>query len=126
MSWEVGKTFKREGTYVYPWLIHVDIWQKPKEYCNYLSIKNKLIRKTRVLRVIPGILEAMGIATAVLSCKIQAHVLLPFGCHVEMLANTQAFQGTLNPHSRKHNCLDHFISSPLCFSSHEGIYLSFL
>ena len=92
----------------------------------YLSIKNKLIRKTRVLRVIPGILEAMGIATAVLSCKIQAQVLLPFGCHVEMLPNTQAFQGTLNPHSRKHNCLDHFVSSPLCFSSHEGIYLSFL
>ena len=82
MRWEVGKTFKREGTYVYPWLIHVDIWQKPKEYCNYLSIKNKLIRKTRVLRVIPGILEAMGIATDVLSCQWQpTPVLLPGESH---------------------------------------------
>ena len=26
---EMGGKFKREGTYVYLWLIHVDIWQKP-------------------------------------------------------------------------------------------------
>ena len=25
----VGESFKREGTYVYLWLIHIDIWQKP-------------------------------------------------------------------------------------------------
>ena len=25
--------FKREGTYVYLWLIHVDVWQKPTQYC---------------------------------------------------------------------------------------------
>ena len=30
MGWEVGMRFKREGTYVYLWLIHVDVWQKPK------------------------------------------------------------------------------------------------
>ena len=30
---EVGGRFKREGTYVYLWLIHVDIWQKPTQYC---------------------------------------------------------------------------------------------
>ena len=23
---EAGVRFKREGTYVYPWLIHVDVW----------------------------------------------------------------------------------------------------
>ena len=22
------------GTQVHPWLIHVDIWQKPPQYCN--------------------------------------------------------------------------------------------
>ena len=27
MKWEVGGSFKREGPYVYLWLIHVDIWQ---------------------------------------------------------------------------------------------------
>ena len=26
---EVGGWFKREGTYVYLWLIHADVWQKP-------------------------------------------------------------------------------------------------
>ena len=25
---EAGGRFKREGTYVYPWLIYVDVWQK--------------------------------------------------------------------------------------------------
>ena len=27
-GWEVGGRFKREGTYVHRWLIHVDVWQK--------------------------------------------------------------------------------------------------
>ena len=36
---------KREGPYVHLWLIHVDIWQKPTQYCNYPSIKNnKLVQ----------------------------------------------------------------------------------
>ena len=30
---EVGWSFKREGTYVCLWLIHVDVWQKPALYC---------------------------------------------------------------------------------------------
>ena len=36
--WEV-----REGTYVYLWLIHVDVWQKPTQYCKavILQLKNK-------------------------------------------------------------------------------------
>ena len=32
---------KREETYVYVWLIHVDVWQKPTQYSNYPSIKNE-------------------------------------------------------------------------------------
>ena len=31
MGWEVGEKFKREGIYVYLWLIHVDVWQKPTQ-----------------------------------------------------------------------------------------------
>ena len=31
-QWEVGGRFKREGTYVYLWLTHVDVWQKPASY----------------------------------------------------------------------------------------------
>ena len=26
ISWEMGGRLKREGTYIYLWLIHVDIW----------------------------------------------------------------------------------------------------
>ena len=40
-GWDVGGKLKREGTYVYLCLIHVDVWQKPTQYCNYPSIKSK-------------------------------------------------------------------------------------
>ena len=33
MGWEVRRRFKKEGTYVYLWLIHDDVWQKPTHYC---------------------------------------------------------------------------------------------
>ena len=42
MEWEVGGRFKREGTYVYLWLIHIDVWQKPTQQCKAIpSIKKK-------------------------------------------------------------------------------------
>ena len=28
-GWEVGRRFRIEETYVYLWLIHIDVWQKP-------------------------------------------------------------------------------------------------
>ena len=31
MGREMGGRFKREGTYVYLWLIHADVWQKPTQ-----------------------------------------------------------------------------------------------
>ena len=39
---------KLEGTYVYLWLIHADVWQKPTQYCNYPSIKNKLKKEEKI------------------------------------------------------------------------------
>ena len=45
MGREMGRRFKREGTSVYLWLIHVDIWQKPTGFCKAITIqlkKNKL------------------------------------------------------------------------------------
>ena len=30
---EMGGRFKREGKYVYRWLIHGDVWQQPTQYC---------------------------------------------------------------------------------------------
>ena len=39
--WEGGSGW---GTHVNPWLIHVNVWQKPLQYCKVISlqlIKNK-------------------------------------------------------------------------------------
>ena len=38
-GWEVGERFKREGTYVYPRLIYVDVWQKPTQHCKAISLQ---------------------------------------------------------------------------------------
>ena len=47
MGRKVGERFKREGTYVYLWLIHVDVWQKTTQFCKaiILQLKHKLIKK---------------------------------------------------------------------------------
>ena len=42
MGREVGGRFKREGTYVYLWLIHVDVWQKPTQYCRAIILQLKI------------------------------------------------------------------------------------
>ena len=44
MRREVGGSFKREGTYVHLWLIHVVVWQKPMQYYKAIipQLKNKL------------------------------------------------------------------------------------
>ena len=48
------RKLKREGTYVYLWLIHVDIWQKPTQYCKAIILQlkiNKFKFKKNFLRV---------------------------------------------------------------------------
>ena len=39
---ELGGRFKREGTYVYLWLIHVDVWHKPTQYCKAIILQLKI------------------------------------------------------------------------------------
>ena len=29
------------GSHGHPWLIHVNVWQKPLQYCNIISLKSK-------------------------------------------------------------------------------------
>ena len=42
-GWEqVGGRFKREGTYVYLWLIHVYTWQKPIQRCKAIILWLKI------------------------------------------------------------------------------------
>ena len=33
--------FRRKGTYVYLWLIYVDVWQKPIQYCKAIVLQLK-------------------------------------------------------------------------------------
>ena len=37
----LSQRFKREGTYVYLWLIHDDVWQKPTQYCKAIILQLK-------------------------------------------------------------------------------------
>ena len=41
-EWEVGGRFKKEGTYGYLWLIHVDVWQKLSQHCKAIICQLKL------------------------------------------------------------------------------------
>ena len=42
MGREMGERFKREATYVYLWLIHVDVWQKPAQCCEAIILQLKI------------------------------------------------------------------------------------
>ena len=42
IGWDVGGKFKRKGTYVYLWLTHVNVWQKPTQYCEALILQLKI------------------------------------------------------------------------------------
>jgi len=42
MGWQVGGRFRREGTYVYLWLIHVDVWQKSIQHCKESKLQLKI------------------------------------------------------------------------------------
>ena len=35
-GWEGGSGW---GTYVHPWLTHVNVWQKPLQYCKVISVQ---------------------------------------------------------------------------------------
>ena len=41
MGREMGGRFKREGTYVYLWLVHVDVWQIPTKFCKAIILQLK-------------------------------------------------------------------------------------
>ena len=39
----IGRRVQDGGTHVYLWLIHVDVWQKPPQYCKVIILQLKLI-----------------------------------------------------------------------------------
>ena len=46
MGREVGRRFKREVTYVYLWLIHADVWEKPTQFYKAIILQLKIKFKT--------------------------------------------------------------------------------
>ena len=48
MGKEVEKRFKREGTHVYPGLIHGNVWQQPTQFCKAIILQLK--KKIQTLR----------------------------------------------------------------------------
>ena len=47
---EVGRSFMREGTYVYLWLTHVDVWEKPIQYYKAITLQLKT-KKIKILKI---------------------------------------------------------------------------
>ena len=51
--WEGGSGW---GTHVNPWLIHVNVWQKPLQYCKVISLQlikiNEKLKKKKYYAVI--------------------------------------------------------------------------
>ena len=43
-GWDGGSGW---GTHVHPWLIHVNAWQKPLQYCKVISLQLKLKSKIK-------------------------------------------------------------------------------
>ena len=39
--WEQGSGW---GTHVHPWLIHMNVWQKPQQYCKVISLQLKIFK----------------------------------------------------------------------------------
>ena len=63
----MGGRVKREGTYAYLWLIHVDIWQKPAQYCKAIILQFKKFTLKKLKEINPkhkqikdNSLEALG------------------------------------------------------------------
>ena len=55
MRWEVEGRFKREGTYVYLWLIHVDVRQKLIQYCKAIILQLKINKFKKIFIRMVGV-----------------------------------------------------------------------
>ena len=39
------------GTYLYLWPIHIDVWQKKRQYCKVIFLQLKLIKKIKEINL---------------------------------------------------------------------------
>ena len=47
--WEMGGRLKKEGTYVYLWLIHVDVWRKATQHCKAIILQLKINKLKKII-----------------------------------------------------------------------------
>ena len=81
-GWDgVGEGFRREGTHVYLWLIHLDVWQRPAQYCKALTLqlkkeKKKCAGRTQVCTKNVSSLRAGSLSASVASMVPERELLL--------------------------------------------------
>ena len=69
MWMEVGGRFRREEPYVYLWLIYVDVWQKPTQFCKAVIFQLK--NKFKIKKITCGFeLSCLILCTLLLFCYI--------------------------------------------------------
>ena len=100
-TWEGGSGW---GTHVHPWLIHVNVWQKPLQYCKVISIQLIKINEKKIvlmsddstssfMEVLRTNLKCTG-AYTILNLLLPYHFVLfkskesPMGSFVILLATT--------------------------------------
>ena len=44
---ERGGRLRGKGTYMYLWLIHVDVWQKLTQYCKAIMLQLKIFKSVK-------------------------------------------------------------------------------
>ena len=83
----LGGRFKREGTDVYRWLIHVDIWQKPAQHCKaiILQMKNNKILKGMFCKGRIFVFKRQLKTDAKIETKSLSHVILEVPKHFQKL-----------------------------------------
>ena len=53
-GWEVGGRFKRQGTYVYLLVVHVDVRQEPSQYCKAITFQLKKNKSKHLFKSFSG------------------------------------------------------------------------
>ena len=101
--WKGGS---RWGTHVNPWLIHVNVWQKPLQYCKVISLQliKKMKKKKRKYVLISHILWDQFFSLHFLKGLTFLPCLLLFSC--------SAVSDSLRPHGLQHTRLPCSSPSP--------------
>ena len=72
--WEGGSGW---GTHINPWLIHVNVWQKPLQYCKVISLQLiKINRKKKEKKILCVCIYAYVSIMILSTCKFSHFILL--------------------------------------------------